>query len=142
MSQVTRAASKLKFETGDVPTQGDYTDLHDSVVWYDEKTVGQYRKIIADADTILSTDYVLSVNNGVAQWSITLPDPTSMNGRIYLIKRFDDTSTNLIIIDAAAGLVQHTDGTFGSSTSISALFGLVGSVRKFISNGTNWESIQ
>lgn len=38
MSQVTRAASKLKFETGDRPTQSDFTDLHDSVLWYDEQT--------------------------------------------------------------------------------------------------------
>jgi hypothetical protein len=33
MSQVTRAASKAKFETADVPTQADFVDLHDSVLW-------------------------------------------------------------------------------------------------------------
>lgn len=36
MAQVTRANSKLKFQTGDVPTQADFEDLHDSVTWYDE----------------------------------------------------------------------------------------------------------
>lgn len=36
MSQVSRATSKTKFETGDVPTQADFGDLHDSVAWYDE----------------------------------------------------------------------------------------------------------
>lgn len=39
MSQVTRAASKLKFQTNDVPVQADYEDLHDSVAWYDEANV-------------------------------------------------------------------------------------------------------
>lgn len=33
---ISRAASKLKFQTGDVPTQADYENLHDSVLWYDE----------------------------------------------------------------------------------------------------------
>lgn len=36
MSQVTRANSKLKFQTADVPSQADFEDLHDSVQWYDE----------------------------------------------------------------------------------------------------------
>lgn len=35
MSQITRAASKLKFETGDRPTQQDFINLHDSVDWWD-----------------------------------------------------------------------------------------------------------
>jgi hypothetical protein len=37
MALVTRANSKLKFQTADIPTQADFEDLHDSVVWYDAK---------------------------------------------------------------------------------------------------------
>jgi hypothetical protein len=33
MSVVTRPASKLKFQTGDVPSEDDFIDLHDSVMW-------------------------------------------------------------------------------------------------------------
>ena len=40
MSQVSRTQSKTKFETGDVPTEDDYVDLHDSVLWYDEAPQG------------------------------------------------------------------------------------------------------
>lgn len=36
MSQVSRSASKLKFQTADVPTQADFEDLHDSVPFLDD----------------------------------------------------------------------------------------------------------
>jgi hypothetical protein len=36
MAIVTRAASKLKFQTGDIPSQADFEDLHDSAIFQDE----------------------------------------------------------------------------------------------------------
>lgn len=39
MSQVTRTASKAKFQTGDTPTENDFIDLHDSAKWYDENAI-------------------------------------------------------------------------------------------------------
>jgi lysophospholipase L1-like esterase len=36
MAQVTRVASKAKFQDLDFPTEEDFVDLHDSVVWHDE----------------------------------------------------------------------------------------------------------
>jgi hypothetical protein len=36
VAQVTRTASKAKFQNGDIPTENDFIDLHDSVTWYDE----------------------------------------------------------------------------------------------------------
>lgn len=35
MAQVSITTSKSKFQTGDAPSQADFIDLHDSVVWYD-----------------------------------------------------------------------------------------------------------
>lgn len=141
MSQVSRAASKLKFQTGDVPSQGDYTDLHDSVTWYDEKTVHQYRKVDANNDFILPTDYVLSVNNGNSNWTITLPDAALYPGKVYIIKRYDQNSTNSIQIESAGGDVQDTNGTFVGISVLGALFHQFGSQRMFMSNGANWEYI-
>jgi hypothetical protein len=47
MSVVTRAASKLKFQTADAPSQADFEDLHDSIQWYDESWAFKRYQIIA-----------------------------------------------------------------------------------------------
>jgi hypothetical protein len=36
MSQVSRTSSKAKFQSGDIPTENDFIDLHDSTVWHDD----------------------------------------------------------------------------------------------------------
>lgn len=97
-----------------------------------------YRKVDEDNYVILSSDYLLSVNNGAADWNIILPDPTAITGKVYIIKRFDQTSVGQVIITSAVGLVQDTDNTFDAAVGLLA----VNERRMFMSNGTNWEYIK
>jgi hypothetical protein len=98
-----------------------------------------YRKVDVDGYDALLSDYVLSVNNGNNQWFLNLPDAAGITGKIYIVKRFDQTSTNSIIVQPAAGLIQAINNTYGATAAIS-----VGTPDRmtFMSNGTNWEYIQ
>lgn len=101
-----------------------------------------YLKVTANTYNILSTDYTLSVNNGASNWTIILPNPTTCLGRIYIIKRFDDTSVGSITIDSNGGSVQDANtGIFGATTILGAI-GNVHAMAMFQSNGTNWEWIK
>lgn len=97
-----------------------------------------YRKVDADNYLILTSDYVLSVNNGASDWNIILPDPTTITGKAYIIKRFDQTSVGQVIIIPAVGLVQDSDNTFDAAVGFLA----ANERRMFMSNGTNWEYIK
>jgi hypothetical protein len=55
MSQVSRTASKAKFETGDTPSQSDFGDLHDSVLWYDEAPTLSSANAFTNNQTITKT---------------------------------------------------------------------------------------
>jgi hypothetical protein len=46
MAQVSRDNSKLKFQTGDVPTQADFEDLHDSVPFFIASYTGESGKVL------------------------------------------------------------------------------------------------
>lgn len=79
MAQVTRNISKTKFNTDDVPTEGDFSDLHDSVMWSDEshngintQTGASYTLQLSDANKIVET------NNASAN-TVTVP-PNSAVG--------------------------------------------------------------
>lgn len=100
-----------------------------------------YTKVDANNYLILPTDYVLSVNNGAAQWTITLPDAALYPGKVYIIKRYDQTSTNSIQIESANGDVQETTGVFVGIAQILSLWGAYDVQRMFQSNGTAWEYI-
>lgn len=58
MSVVTKAASKAKFQTSDIPTENDFIDLHDSVVWNDRTL-----QIYPDAAVDLSADRIFYLEN-------------------------------------------------------------------------------
>lgn len=100
-----------------------------------------YTKVDANNYLILPTDYVLSVNNGAAQWTITLPDAALYPGKVYIIKRYDQTSTGLILIESSDGDVQETTGVFVGIAQILSLWGAYDVQRMFQSNGTAWEYI-
>lgn len=100
-----------------------------------------YTKVDANNYLILPTDYVLSVNNGNQQWMITLPSAALYPGKVYIIKRYDQTSTGLILIESSDGDVQETTGVFVGIAQILSLWGAYDVQRMFQSNGTAWEYI-
>lgn len=100
-----------------------------------------YKKVDVDNYVILSTDYLLSVNNAGNNWSIILPDPSGIVGKTYIIKRYDNTSTGAVIISSAAGLVQTLNGNFQASATLSG-WGFYSDTSMYMSNGTNWEFIK
>lgn len=98
-----------------------------------------YNRVTESGYEIQASDYVVSVNNGATDpFFIILPDPAGITGKVYIVKRFDQTSTGAVIIQTTAGLVQDTDNTFDAAV------GLIGANdrRMFMSNGTNWEYIK
>lgn len=101
-----------------------------------------YRKVTADADNILTTDYVVSVANGNVEWDIFLPDATTCLGKIYIIKKYDENSTAKIYIQSLGGLVQINEtGSFGIVQPLPAVWAIATYYKKFQSNGTDWEAI-
>lgn len=102
-----------------------------------------YTKVDIDDYIILPADYVLSVNNGAVQWNIAIPDAAAAGvGKVYLIKRFDNTSTGQIVITPSVGLIQNNAGVFSASVSIINIWGFLDDKMAFMSNGTNWEYIK
>lgn len=102
-----------------------------------------YRKVTADVDVIAATDYTLDVDNVGNNWTITLPTPIGCAGRIYIIKRFDETSTGTITIGTAAGNVQNIkDGTYNTTYDLEAWSGNPLPAIMFQSTGANWAAIK
>lgn len=144
MSQVSRNTVKTWFETGDRPTQAQFYDWLESVVWYDEGgSTHPYKRVDVDGYVILSTDYVLSVNNGSNNVEIFLPDPATFEGKIYVIKRFDITSTGSIRIRHTAlnSVQDKSDGSFGINWFLVEQWGNYLSQVTYQSNGVAWEVI-
>lgn len=101
-----------------------------------------YRMVESDSYEIAITDYTLSVNNGASDWSIILPDASTCTGRIYIIKRYDNNSTGLVIVDANSCDVQSpATGSFNTTFDLTA-WGTQNQSVMFQSNGTNWEAIK
>lgn len=74
MAIITREVSKTKFETGDIPTQSEYADFHDSIYWKLEGlgnlvTVTGSHEIQIPANQML-TRIVVYVQNGNADISL------------------------------------------------------------------------
>lgn len=96
-----------------------------------------YRRVDVNNDTALSSDYVLSVNNGASAWTINIPSPVGVFEKVYVFKKYDDTSTGVVTIATTGGLLQLNGGGFAASRTM----GAGQTVIRYISNGVNWESI-
>lgn len=84
--------------------------------------------IATEEYTALESDYTIAIDNGASNYQVHLPDPALTTGRIYIIKRLDNTSTGNIVIDCPpasfANPVQNAlDGTQGTSYTISSAWG-------------------
>lgn len=102
----------------------------------------KYLKVTSDNYNILSTDYTLSIDNGANNWTIILPNAATCLGRIYILKRYDSTSTGTITIDSTGSNVQdHTTYVFGLTSTLEAI-GSVHATAMYQSNGTDWEYIK
>lgn len=102
-----------------------------------------YHKVTADAYVITASDYTLSVDNEGGSWTIKLPDATTCSGRIYIIKRYANSSTGGVTINSDGGDVQNPkDGTFGSSYDLEPWSSNPLPMVMYQSNGTNWEAIK
>lgn len=101
-----------------------------------------YVKVTEDY-TVLSTDYTISVDNSSDNVTITLPDPATCPGRIYVIKRYDDNSTGSVTIATDAGKVQSPiTGDLSGSTFALEAWGHTFYTVMYQSNVTNWEAIK
>ena len=52
MAQITRASHKDRFQTGDIPTEGQYADLIDSNLNLSENNILELHKNIKKSDNI------------------------------------------------------------------------------------------
>jgi len=106
----------------------------------------KYRKITANSGSAGETDYTLSVANSGSNWTLNIPDASTCLGRIYVIKRYDNTSTANIRVIPTTGSIQDMSGIFNSFYD----FGNSGWATGYCSlpvgityqsNGTDWEII-
>lgn len=101
-----------------------------------------YKFVEDDNYEITATDYTLSVHNGENNWTIILPDASTCQGRIYIIKRYDNNSTGLVTVDANSCDVQDPGtGSFNTTFDLTA-WGTQNQSVMFQSNGINWEAIK
>lgn len=99
-------------------------------------------KVSSNEYNILDSDYTLSVNNGSDGYDIFLPTASNSPGRIYIIKRFSESSSGSISIKSNGGDVQDpADGIFRSTVGLGNWGSLTQSIM-YQSNGTDWEAIK
>lgn len=93
--------------------------------------------------TATTADYTISVNNGATPVIITFPHPASCAGQIFIVKRYDDTSTGSVTISGGGGNIQDRVGAFAGTTTPLDDWGIrYSDKRMYQSNGTEWEYIQ
>jgi len=100
-----------------------------------------YLKVTSNNYNVLSTDYTLSVDNAGNNWTIVLPDPSTCIGRVYIVKRFDNTSTGTLTVDSNGGNVQNGNTGVFAATAVLEAIGATNANAMYQSNGTNWECI-
>lgn len=96
-------------------------------------------KTVTTNYTATIDDHTIIVNNGGTAVTINLPSPGSCPGRIYIIKRADNTSTGAITISATS--IENSNGTFAASTTLdtyASTGGAYGVRKSFQSNTTNY----
>lgn len=113
MSVVTRAASKLKFQTGDTPTQADFEDLHDSIPSFGVKS---YVALLTQSGTDAPVATVLeNTLGGTVVWTRdsagvyigTLASAFTEN-KTYITGMIDWASaTTFIPISDGAGIIGY-----------------------------------
>lgn len=93
--------------------------------------------ITATSALSLLVDYYI-IGNGAVNITLTLPDPTSCNGKMYVISR-NAGSTGTITLTTTGGQIQALNGTLGATSSIGAHSAAGAGVDiRIWSNGINW----
>ncbi|MDZ7876071.1 MAG: hypothetical protein U5L45_00290 [Saprospiraceae bacterium] len=95
-----------------------------------------FRSTGTTSTTITSSDYTINCNNAATAITVTLPSAVNIRGRIYIIKR-DQGSTGTVTINSSGGTIQATSGTFGTTTTLTAL----NTAGMYQSDGINWHRI-
>ena len=85
---------------------------------------------ITQAYSILSTDDVLLVDGSGGAFTVTLPSAVSNSGKVYEIKRTDETPANTVTVGTTSS--QTIDGS--TTTTLNTQYEVI----KVVSNGTNW----
>lgn len=123
--------------TGNIKASGNTSYVGESNAGF----VKMNRTKITGNYTVVANDYIITVDNGASNITITLPSAATSANRIILIKRYDDTSIGTITINTAGGNIQDpASGTFGSSISV-ALWGNPGYFVRIQSNAVNFEAV-
>lgn len=77
-------------------------------------------RVITATTTLLDTDYIIYVNNGATNVTITLPN---VDKRIYKIVRHSATSTGTITIQVSGGTIQARGGAIVATTTLGTAAG-------------------
>jgi hypothetical protein len=127
MSEQTKIVLKSYFETGDVPTQGQFVDLIDSF-----KLQSQSVSIVTTATHSIVSDKTIIDATSVAVVA-TLPNANTSAGTVYTIIAYN--AANLITINTflSQQIKRVSTDTFTSDT-LNA-----GDILTLISTGTYWQ---
>jgi hypothetical protein len=127
MSEQTKIVLKSYFETGDVPTQGQFVDLIDSF-----KLQSQSVSIVTTATHSIVSDKTIIDATSVAVVA-TLPNANTLAGTEYTIIAYN--AANLITINTflSQQIRRISTDTFTSDT-LNA-----GDILTLISTGTYWQ---
>lgn len=102
MSQVSRNTVKTWFETGDRPTQQQFYDWLESVIWYDEAAIGAKVYIALLTQTGTNAPVATVIKNtlsGTPVWSRT----SATDMRATLAGEFIENKTVVFITNGANG---------------------------------------
>jgi hypothetical protein len=77
-------------------------------------------RVITATTTLLDTDYIIYINNGATNITVTLPN---IDKRIFQIVRYSNTSTGTITLQLAGGTIQARGGAIGATTTLSTVAG-------------------
>lgn len=111
MALVTKAASKLKFQTGDTPTQGDFEDLHDSIIWLESgapvlsDATTDYTSVLSDAGAIKPLNKATAIN-------ATIPPNSSVAFKGGAQLGFRQTGVGQATLVAGAGVTLNVPSGF------------------------------
>lgn len=115
ISTATQTALDLKENTADKSTN-IYTDRASDIKYPSVKAVKTYVDVYSTFNAIstitanytaTSSDYTILCNNNGGTFQLTLPSAASISGKIYVIRKTDE-STNLLTISPSLKLTEST----------------------------------
>lgn len=89
-------------------------------------------RLVSTNTSVLSTDFTIRVNTNLSNVTITLPDASSLTGKVYNIKKISDNNTCFVV---PFNGTQTIDGVVSASIIVN------NTTLTIQSNGTTWDII-